>query len=168
MDVSVKYCMIEKIFPWSVVCHFCQIVFLRLKLFLYSVNSTYLSYYRLYYTNSIQVSYCSLYIIQAWWPVHYELGTKLQAVVISSLVQNLSGLNATLVSTEKPNRSMTSVLSFTCLRFNSIRIQSPPRAQWNEGCQQSINEMLLFILSTFQTGQWASVGIIELFSPHKV
>jgi hypothetical protein len=135
-------------------------------------NSTYLSNYRLYYTNSIPVSYlttfCSLYVMQACWSVHYELGTKLQPIFISSWVQNLSDFNATLVSTEKPNKSMTSIHALICLRFNSFRKHSPPWAQWHEGCPQAINQMLSFILCTFQTGQWASVGKIELFSPHEV
>jgi hypothetical protein len=79
--------------------------------------------------------------MQACWSVHYELGTKLQAILISSQVQNLIDFNA------------TSVHALICLRFNSIRKQSPPRAQWHKGCQQAINQMLSFILSTFQTGQ---------------
>jgi hypothetical protein len=70
--------------------------------------------------------------------------------LISSQVQNLSDFNATLLSKGKPNKSLTSVHALICLRFNSIRKQSPPRAQWHEGCQQGINQMLSFILSTFQ------------------
>jgi hypothetical protein len=92
-------------------------------------------------------------MMQACWSVHSELGTKLQAILINSQVQNLRDFNATLVSTVKPNKSMTLVHALICLRFNSIRKQSPPRAQWHEGCQQAINQMLSFILSTFQTGQ---------------
>jgi hypothetical protein len=71
--------------------------------------------------------------MQACWSVHYELGTKRQAILISSQVQNLGGFNATFVSTEKPNNSMTSLHALKCLRFNSIRKQTPPRAQWHEG-----------------------------------
>jgi hypothetical protein len=93
-------------------------------------------------------------MMQACWSVYYELGTKLQAILITSQVKNLSDFNATLlVSTEKPNKSMTLVHALICLRFNSIRKQSPPRDQWHEGCEQAINQMLSFILSTFQTGQ---------------